>query len=157
MTDRRRWVYFSPSWQELVELEDRTPETTGGPSVDRTTQQFWGLRNVNDAILRRCDTNADGEWDGGDEEAGSGGGTYYQLTDSLFSVIAHVRSRSGDVLCRFSYAVCSGAERTNTGSERVGRARPSILTSGSSCFARSSRPPPTSTATAWLIAGTSTR
>ena len=101
VADKRRWIYYSPSWQPIEELEDWTPETSGAPSVERKTQQFWGLRGVNDAVLRRCDTDVDGDWDTTDEYAG--GGSFYQLSDSLFSVIAHVRSSDGQVACRFSY------------------------------------------------------
>ena len=100
--DKRRWIYYSPSWQPIVELEDWSPESGApAPSVERKSEQFWGLRNVNDAVLRRCDTDLNGVWNSADETAG--GGAFYQLTDSLFSVVAHIRASDGSVACRFSY------------------------------------------------------
>ena len=66
-------MFYSAGWQLLEEHIDQN--NTGGFSVERIAQQFWGIRYIDDAVARRLDTNADGTWDD----------TYFHITDVQFS------------------------------------------------------------------------
>ncbi|MGH7132143.1 MAG: RHS repeat-associated core domain-containing protein, partial [Phycisphaerales bacterium] len=87
-----RRVYYSAGWQVLLEDVEGSGDT---PS--RREQQFWGLRGVDDAVYRRVDIDNDGVY------TGEGDSAFYQLTDSLFSVVAHIDGLTGSVRQRMSY------------------------------------------------------
>jgi RHS repeat-associated protein len=89
-----RYHFYSAAWQQLLEVEAdvSTPTVT-----TRHEQQFWGLRGLDDAILRRTDSNGDNVY------SDSWDKSRYQLSDSSFSVIAHVDAANGHVHQRMSY------------------------------------------------------
>ncbi|MCC6971879.1 MAG: hypothetical protein IT434_16840 [Phycisphaerales bacterium] len=87
--------FYSPTWQLLLERHETFDGTTWQPGA--IERQFFGLRGLDDAILRRVDANGDGDYaDGGDV-------SYHQLTDASFSVIAHVDLDTGLVRQWMSY------------------------------------------------------
>lgn len=92
---QRREMYYSTDWQLLEErIDDDWPGEAGTSTIDRVAQQVWGLRGIDDPILRREDRpytatpgqsepparDADGEFDR----------TWYYLADPQGSVIALV-------------------------------------------------------------------
>ncbi|HRQ73078.1 MAG TPA: RHS repeat-associated core domain-containing protein [Phycisphaerales bacterium] len=81
VTAERR-LFYSASWQMLEErIDDDVDE---GFEADRVAQQVWGVRYIDDAVLRRTDANADGDYvDEGDR-------VDYYITDAQVSVVAVV-------------------------------------------------------------------
>ncbi|MCC7389636.1 MAG: hypothetical protein IT431_12805 [Phycisphaerales bacterium] len=78
-------MFYSASWQLLEERFDS--DTTDGGGVfaeEKCSQTVWGLRYIDDAVLRRTDTNQDYDY------ADAGERTDYYLTDPQFSVVAVV-------------------------------------------------------------------
>ncbi|MBX3322569.1 MAG: hypothetical protein KF757_06220 [Phycisphaeraceae bacterium] len=57
--DDERIYYYSAAWQVLEEHVDEDFGTSAG--TDRIVQQVWGVRYIDDAVLRRLDRNADGD------------------------------------------------------------------------------------------------
>jgi len=55
---------------------------------DRIAQQFWGIRYIDDAVARRLDTNADGDY------TDLGHATYFHITDVQFSSVAMIDDTS---------------------------------------------------------------
>ncbi|MCW5777310.1 MAG: RHS repeat-associated core domain-containing protein, partial [Phycisphaeraceae bacterium] len=92
--DQQRLLYYSASWQLIEERIDDYEEEPDG--TDRVAQVFWGVRYIDDAVLRRTDTNNDGDFvDEGDRQD-------YLLTDAQFSVVAVV-DRAGKLQERVVY------------------------------------------------------
>ncbi|MBL8761112.1 MAG: RHS repeat-associated core domain-containing protein, partial [Phycisphaerae bacterium] len=87
--------FYSPTWQLLLERHETFDGTTWQPGA--IERQFFGLRGLDDAILRRVDANADGDF------ADQGDLSYHQLTDASFSVIAHVDYSTGLLRESMSY------------------------------------------------------
>ncbi|MBL1218424.1 MAG: hypothetical protein D8M59_13145 [Planctomycetes bacterium] len=81
--DEERTMYYSANWQLLEGHIDG--DYVSSPGVDAIAQQVWGLRYIDDAVMKRIDGNADGDY--GDEEDK---GPFYYLTDAQFSTIAMV-------------------------------------------------------------------
>jgi RHS repeat-associated protein len=71
--DQERRLYYSAAWQLLEEHID--DDRVSNPGVDRVGQQFWGLRSLDDAVMRR-------PLDGGTAEH------FYYVTDRQFSPVA---------------------------------------------------------------------
>ncbi len=93
VTAERR-LFYSASWQLIEERIDDYEEEPDG--TDRVAQVFWGVRYIDDAVLRRTDTNNDGDFvDEGDRQD-------YLLTDAQFSVVA-VADRVGRLQERVVY------------------------------------------------------
>jgi len=80
-TEERR-MFYSASWQLLEERIDT--DNSGGFTEEKCAQTVWGLRYIDDAVLRRQDTNQDYDY------ADSGERTDYFITDPQFSVVAVV-------------------------------------------------------------------
>ncbi len=76
--DAERRYYYSASWQLL---EEHIDDDDSG-SMDRVGQQVWGVRYIDDAVSRRMDLDADGDYEA----------VYAYLTDALFSVRAVLNS-----------------------------------------------------------------
>ncbi|HYD00990.1 MAG TPA: Hint domain-containing protein [Phycisphaerales bacterium] len=115
-----RWFTYTGAWQVAQELSLRPLFGGDHRSLE---QQVYGLRGVDDAVLRRVDggkgtggvsSSDDGVPDGcfaadlptlgstpPDGAALDGG--YYQLTDSQFSVVAHLDAATGLVSRRYAY------------------------------------------------------
>jgi RHS repeat-associated protein len=90
--DTTRYQFYSSAWQQLMEVVANTPTNGAAPVPTSCEQQLWGLRGPDDAILRRIDGDADGTYTTAGVDK-----SYYQLTDSSFSVICHVDAVSGQV------------------------------------------------------------
>jgi RHS repeat-associated protein len=94
--DQRRIMFYSASWQLLTEYVDDYTNNTTTPSpsgVNRICQQVWGLRYIDDAVLRRVDTDADGSYedeaDGGEPNGDPATEhAYWHVTDAQFSTVA---------------------------------------------------------------------
>ena len=82
--DEERHYYFSPSWQVL---EERV-----GSSTDADRQHVWGLRYIDDIVLRDRDTTGDATLDE----------RRYGLQDGNWNVIA-LSDDTGTVTERFNY------------------------------------------------------
>lgn len=74
--DRARTMIYGASWQVLQEEVDTNPSTNAG--TDQISQTVWGARYIDDAVLRRTDTDLDGDEDQ----------RFYYVTDTQFSVRA---------------------------------------------------------------------
>src|SRR5690606_21594962 len=79
-----RHAYFSDRWQVLEERVDS--------STDAERQFLWGLRYVDDLVLRDRDTDGNGTLDE----------RLYALSDALFNVVA-LTDDTGGVKERFAY------------------------------------------------------
>jgi RHS repeat-associated protein len=103
----RRRFYYSGAWQVLAEEVRRwTPGSSALPT-NTLEHQFWGLRNVDEAILRRIDRNGNGLTDDPPNASASpafaGDTQYNQLVDSNMSVVGHVDALTGELRQRMSY------------------------------------------------------
>lgn len=100
VTEERR-MFYSANWQLLEERADS--DTTGGFSEESCSQTVWGLRYIDDAVLRRTDTNQDYDYADGGER------TDYYITDPQFSVCAMI-SDTGALQERVSYSAYGEAQ-----------------------------------------------
>jgi len=89
--------YYSNGWQ-LLRTDLDTWTGTGNPNgTNKSVQYFWGLRALDDLVMRRLDSDADGDF--GDD-------TVYFLTDALFSprvAVGVADAQTGDVDVRERY------------------------------------------------------
>lgn len=98
----RRLGYFGSSWQLLEEHVDHDyPLATTVADIDEVDQLVWGLRHIDDLVMRRVNANfaggADTDWtDAGDRE-----GDQF-LNDVQFSVVAVVDAE-GALMERVEY------------------------------------------------------
>jgi len=88
--DLTRHDYYSRDWQLLEQREGTTPET-----ADPERQYVWGLRYIDDLVLRDRDADGDGSFTVADERL-------YALEDGRFNVTA-LADHSGAVVERFAY------------------------------------------------------
>ncbi len=90
--NEQRVLYYDVGWQVVEEhvFEHWSPGVSGG--VDRMYQNVWGLRHVDDLVLRRADLTTAPGWDE----------TLYALTDPNSSV-THLIDPSGVVVERVDY------------------------------------------------------
>jgi RHS repeat-associated protein len=109
---------YTGAWQIAQEQSWHPWLSSGQWSVQ---QQYYGLRGVDDVVYRRADggRRVPGQSDDGDVDfcfgndlplvgvssppGSSTDGGYYQLTDSQFSVVAHVDGGTGRIVHRYSY------------------------------------------------------
>lgn len=101
--DQERRMYYSASWQLLEEQIDDSA-SSGWSGADRIAQQFWGNRYIDDAVARRVDDDADGDWV--DAEAT----LKYYLTDAQFSVRSILDETTALVEERIGYSPYGVAE-----------------------------------------------
>ena len=93
--DEVRHFYYSSQWQVLEERSEvMTGSAGGGVPEDADTQYVWGLRYIDDLILR--DRDADGSSGNGLEER------LYALQDANWNVVA-LAEPDGDIVERFIY------------------------------------------------------
>ena len=79
--DRRTSMYYSAGWQLLQEdIDDHTNNSTPD-GVNSRSQEVWGLRYIDDAIVRLLDKNLDGD-------CRDSGELFWQLSDAQFSTVA---------------------------------------------------------------------
>ena len=125
--DQKRLYYYGADWRMVEERIDTDVNTnTIGASgldddADWISQQFWGLRYIDDAVAKRVDRDtggADGDWIDSDA-------TYwYQLTDTQFSV-GVVLDQEGNVYERIDYDAY-GQARHRYGGDANGDGIPSV-------------------------------
>jgi RHS repeat-associated protein len=97
--DQQRFIFYSAAWQIVEErIDDDYPFPTDPAAADheRTMQYVWGLRYIDDLVLRREDGNFDGDYLDAEDT------TWYHLTDAQFSPVA-VIDDAGDLIERVSY------------------------------------------------------
>jgi RHS repeat-associated protein len=107
--DEERTYFYTPGWQLIEERIDVDDDLSNGntghdDTVNRIAQQFWGSRYIDDAVARRTDNDADGDF------TDAGDGLFFYLTDRQFSVNALVRA-DGDVVERIEYSPYGLARR----------------------------------------------
>lgn len=76
--DQERILLYDASWRILEEHIDTDLDST----VDWISQEFWGLRYIDDSVAKRVDRNADGIW------TDSFTSEWYRVTDTQYSVVA---------------------------------------------------------------------
>jgi len=85
--DELRLFFYDPQWRLLEErIND---DSDAGSTIDRRAQQVWGLRYIDDAVMRREDGTANGSY------ANTSDGEWYYATDVLFSVVAVLGDTAG--------------------------------------------------------------
>lgn len=110
LVETREYSYDA-SWRLLEERVDSdNADHDGAFDTTRRNQYVWGIQGVNDVLLHRSDVGNDGDF--GD----TADGTWYHLTDAMFSTVAIV-NQSGTLVERTSYSAY-GAPRL----QRVGDA-----------------------------------
>ncbi len=95
--NERRALYYGAGWQVLEERVDADKDA----DYDRLAQNVWGLRHIDDLVLRRANAN----WNAGaDTDFSDAGDTDWEqfLNDHQFSVVAGV-NRSGTLTFRLAY------------------------------------------------------
>lgn len=90
--DQERLFLYDASWRIVEEHID----TDNNSSIDWISQEFWGVRYIDDSVAKRLDRDADGVWD--DAECS----VWYRATDSQFSVVAMI-DEGGDMYERIEY------------------------------------------------------
>lgn len=78
--DEERTFAYSANWQLLEERVDSSYVSL--PGLNKRLQHFWGKRYIDDPVILRHDVNNDGDY------ADTNEGTWYHLTDSMFSTVA---------------------------------------------------------------------
>jgi RHS repeat-associated protein len=107
--DQVRLMYYDSNWRLLEErVDDGAASTTtlaklydgtwAVTGVDRTQQNLWGLRYIDDIVLHRADRNKDGDY----VDIGTDG-TWYHLTDAQFSTVC-VTDDDANVVERVTYS-----------------------------------------------------
>lgn len=104
--DQQRAMYYSAGWQLVQEdIDDFTncnPDASGGgctptpDGINRRAQEFWGLRYIDDPVLRRIGQGTSG-WLGANDQA------YYHLTDAQFSTVAMITAVGSKLVERVDY------------------------------------------------------
>ena len=100
--DQKRVYHYGADWRLLEERIDTDVSTnsdssgTADDDTDWISQQFWGIRYIDDAIGKRVDRDGDGDF------IDASCSYWYQLSDAQFSVSAVVNS-SGLVYERIEY------------------------------------------------------
>ncbi|MCC6230521.1 MAG: RHS repeat-associated core domain-containing protein [Phycisphaerales bacterium] len=79
--DRRTYMYYSAGWQLLQEDVDDFTNGQSPDGVNSRSQEVWGLRYIDDAMVRLHDKNLDGD----SRDAGE---LFWQLSDAQFSSVA---------------------------------------------------------------------
>ena len=85
-------------------------------TLARVAQQFWGLRYIDDAVARRIDVNADGDYidDDAQDPPVEGEGTWFYITDVQFSAVAML-TESGVLAERVRYDAYGRARHHRAG------------------------------------------
>lgn len=76
--EQKRIFVYDASWRVIEEHIDIDHDTSAG--TEWISQQFWGLRYIDDLVAKRVDRDADSDW--------SDSSQWYFITDSQFSVVA---------------------------------------------------------------------
>jgi RHS repeat-associated protein len=102
--NERRYLYYNAAWQIVEEHVDAGFASASDPvSIDRIVQNIWGLRYIDDLVLRRVDANYPGSGLPDFSQTAAGDIDWEQyLTDHQFSVVAAV-GRTGTLAFRVAY------------------------------------------------------
>jgi RHS repeat-associated protein len=102
--NERRYLYYNAAWQIVEEHVDAGFASASDPvSIDRIVQNIWGLRYIDDLVLRRVDANYPGSGLPNFSQTAFGDIDWEQyLTDHQFSVVAAV-GRTGTLAFRVAY------------------------------------------------------
>ncbi len=102
--NERRYLYYNAAWQIVEEHVDAGFVSASDPvTIDRIVQNIWGLRYIDDLVLRRVDANYPGSGLPDFSQTTSGDIDWEQyLTDHQFSVVAAV-GRTGTLAFRVAY------------------------------------------------------
>ncbi|MCX5651692.1 MAG: hypothetical protein NTU45_09935, partial [Planctomycetota bacterium] len=104
--NERRYLYYNAAWQIVEEHVDAGvtgSSSLASPSIDRIVQNIWGLRYIDDLVLRRVDANDPGSGLPNFSQTAFGDIDWEQyLTDHQFSVVAAV-GRTGTLAFRVAY------------------------------------------------------
>ena len=99
---QRRLGYYNLNWQLLEEqIDNDLPLATSIADIDQVEQLVWGMRYVDDLVLRRVNANFAGGADTDFTDAGDRAGDQF-LNDTQFSVVAVVDT-AGALLERVEY------------------------------------------------------
>jgi len=115
--DQKRVFLYDASWRLLEERIDTDTSTNSmGPDgldddADWVSQQFWGLRYIDDAVAKRVnrDTSDPDGW-----IDNSGVSRWYQISDAQFSVCA-ILTESGKLYERVEYDAYGNARHRPAG------------------------------------------
>ncbi|MBX3354487.1 MAG: hypothetical protein KF724_02180 [Phycisphaeraceae bacterium] len=103
--DEERTFTYDGSWRLLEERVDKDIDS----DLDKRVQYVWGLRYIDDCLMHRADVNNDGSYG-----ASGGEGTWYHLTDGMFSTVA-VLDPAAAVVERVSYDAYGQARHQTAG------------------------------------------
>ena len=99
--DQRRDLYYSADWQ-IIDEDVWDGWSSGSPgSIDRNINYLWGLRGIDDIVVRRTDTDGDGAFDfvlSPAEEVDY----YYHLDDVQGTTVAQL-DEAAEIVERTSY------------------------------------------------------
>lgn len=84
--DQKRELIYSASWQPIQEEIDDYTNNGSPDGINSRAQTVWGVRYIDDAVLRRVNSNPGSDNDYLD----SGDGTFYHLMDAQFSTVAMI-------------------------------------------------------------------
>jgi len=87
--DKQTLFYYDASWRILEEHTDEDTTELEMDPTDTICQNVWGLRYIDDIVLRRWDRNVDGDY------VDAGEGSFYHLTDVQFSTVAMLDEAGG--------------------------------------------------------------
>jgi hypothetical protein len=87
-------MYYNHNWQLLEEHIDDDFDDLEGFDPNRHMQYIWGMRYIDDIVLRRQDSNLDDTLDK----------TWYHCTDTLFSTVV-ILDHTAKLVERVSYDV----------------------------------------------------
>jgi len=98
VVDRERIMLYDQSWRLLEERIDDDYDAVPGDGADRVCQQVWGARYIDDAVLRRENTDFTN-----DSPSVTYNSTWYYATDALYSVVAMLSDTNGTPVERVRY------------------------------------------------------
>ncbi len=108
MLDQRRDMYYTADWQ-IIDEDVWDSWSSGSPgSIDRNINYLWGLRGIDDLVVRRTDTDGDGAFDfvlAPAEEVDY----YYHLDDVQGTTVAQL-DEAAEVVERNSYTAYGVAQ-----------------------------------------------
>ena len=112
--DEERRLYYSASWQLLQDDVDNDYATQAG--VNERMQTFWGLRYIDEPIVRRVDRGSGSPIvpDGTYEDV------FYHLTDAQYSTVAMLLESNAAVWERVEYGAYGKADRHHWGADADG-------------------------------------
>lgn len=112
-TGTKRSMYYSAAWQLLEERIDLN--YLSDPGTDRKEQEVWGVRYIDDPVLRLSAA-------AGDDGNMNKSTPYYHITDAQFSTVAMIHGASGYLVERVVYDAYGKASHSWPGDFNADRA-----------------------------------